>query len=224
MYTFYNNSGSKIENSQEFLKYYSYRYSKLYPDLKTEEKIKQLLCPDHTELSTEDIQEILCWKIPATKKPNSTKVIITRFPSRIIDAYEIKKCIPSTKHVTDNAVIDLLTKLTSIKYIGPVYAITILYFVTHGEFPIYDRFAHIALKKICENTAFHDLISQKYLDNEFHKTRTVKTWYNEYKNNYIQRLKDIFGDEYISNREIDRALWTYGHLFNDTKANKSRNR
>ena len=106
MYTFYNNSGSKIENSQEFLKYYSSRYSKLYPDLKTEEKIKQLLCPDHTELSTEDIQEILCWKIPATKKPNSTKVIITRFPSRIIDAYEIKKCIPSTKHVTDNAVID----------------------------------------------------------------------------------------------------------------------
>ena len=37
---------------------------------------------------------------------------------------------------------------------------------------------------------------------------------------YINKLEDVFGKEYQNNRNIDRALWVYGHLFPDNTDNK----
>ena len=36
-------------------------------------------------------------------------------------------------------------------------------------------------------------------------------------NNYSSKIEDVFGKEYQNNRDIDRALWVYGHLFKNDK-------
>ena len=84
--------------------------------------------------------------------------------------------------------------------IGPVYLITLLYFISKGQYPIYDKFAHISLKMIEEKDCqFNSLI----------------------KDNYVTRLRNIFGKAY-NDSNVDRALWVYSHLFNDNKRNRKR--
>lgn len=108
--------------------------------------------------------------------------------------------------------------------IGPVYLITLLYFISKGKYPIYDRFAHIALKKIedKEECSFYSLITDKELQGEFKADKQdVEKLFKSYQDNYVARLRNIFGKAYNA-RNVDRALWVYGHLFNDTKTNRKR--
>ncbi len=37
-----------------------------------------------------------------------------------------------------------------------------------------------------------------------------------YKKKYISNLESVFGEDYACNRNVDRALWVYGHLFKRT--------
>lgn len=34
---------------------------------------------------------------------------------------------------------------------------------------------------------------------------------------YIANLVSVFGNEYKLNRDVDRALWVYGHLFSERR-------
>lgn len=89
--------------------------------------------------------------------------------------------------------------------IGTVYMTTLLYFLTHGTYPIYDRFAHQAAKAIYlginPNDVYIGFAPDKSKTNEFLKM------YNE----YCWLLSQIFGAYKIS-REQDQALWVYGHV------------
>ena len=39
----------------------------------------------------------------------------------------------------------------------------------------------------------------------------------------INRIFNMnYGEEMISDRTVDRALWVYGHLFNDKQTNRDR--
>lgn len=100
---------------------------------------------------------------------------------------------------------------------GPVYKITLLYFVSGGRYPIYDRFAYKALLALGEGTnpglnkrapslpeKSDTMLWNNYvekLDNSYQK--------------YIELMEIIFNKDYIEDRRIDRALWVYGHLFHD---------
>lgn len=99
----------------------------------------------------------------------------------------------------------------STRNIGPVYIITSIFFKTRGRFPIYDRFVHRAIRAL-ESEVSPDAI---YLGTNPSKDdiRKVSCMYNE----YIRLLRKIFPDEiykssemFIS-RELDQALWVYGH-------------
>lgn len=102
--------------------------------------------------------------------------------------------------------------------IGPVYLITLLYFITNkqhpGKCPIYDRFAMRALLAIKSNKQIGESVECGDLPDKNNKncSQIVAKRMEE----YIGLLDEIFGDDYKYNRNVDRALWVYGHLFKDS--------
>lgn len=91
---------------------------------------------------------------------------------------------------------------------GSVYIINLMYFISQGKCPIYDRFAHKALKALFFNVAPCEV----YVGPAPAKS-SIKDVINMYRE-YIALLKIVFGKSCIS-RDLDRALWVYGH--NDIK-------
>ena len=100
--------------------------------------------------------------------------------------------------------------------IGPVYQITLLYFISKGQYPIYDRFAYIALQEIKNGAEpFTTKIEPQTLPNK--TSKKFKSVYEDYIEPYMQNISLVFGSNYNSSiekyRNIDRALWVYGHAF-----------
>ncbi len=116
-----------------------------------------------------------------------------------------------------------LSKDFGVKGIGSVYIITLLFFLSGGEFPIYDEFAMRALlaidlgKKPGEEVKSYNL-PDKGTRGFYSLIENKDSVYNK----YINLLEKYFGDEYKTRREIDQALWVYGHYFRPkAKADKS---
>ena len=98
-------------------------------------------------MTENDIVDILRWKTGAIDFNYDNSTITTAWYS--IDAHNLIKEIGGQN--TGEPVSDIIKKIMDCeKYIGPVYAITLLYFLSQGKYPIYDRFAHIAVKVISE--------------------------------------------------------------------------
>lgn len=112
-------------------------------------------------------------------------------------------------------------KAKTIKGIGSVYLITILYFVSSGKYPIYDRFAAMALqallcgKKPGTKIQIRDL-PDKTSDSFLNMLDDPNSAYKEYINSLEIVSKMYYDgkkDGYQIDRRLDRALWVYGHLF-----------
>ncbi len=97
--------------------------------------------------------------------------------------------------------------------IGPVYNINALFFLTGGKAPIYDVFAHKAVKALLLNIS----PSEAYLGGNPGKkdVNSVVAMYQEYMiiskllfNDWFKTKKK---DDMFIPRELDRALWVYGH-------------
>lgn len=217
-YKYYYPDGTEIENQEEFIHFYSKGYYYLNRDLKLEKRIEEVLLNGIE--SDNDIVDILKWKTGATEVDYEENYVKHRWG--IIETLELSLKIKEKDFIflEPKKIVDELLKIDKI---GPVYALTLLYFITKGEFPIYDKYAHLALIVIESKEDFSKNIADKDLYNEF-KTDSLdaEKIFDLYCKNYIERLKYIFGEKYKKNRDIDRALWTYGHLFNDIKSNKNR--
>lgn len=106
------------------------------------------------------------------------------------------------------------------KYFGPVNIINALFFVSCGKAPIYDSFAHKAVRALAMNIAPQSVFMGANPD--ITETRSVLRMYNE----YMCLLKKLFpeyvnkhgNDEFIP-RELDRALWVYGHCGREWRPN-----
>lgn len=92
------------------------------------------------------------------------------------------------------------------------------------------QIAQIAiLLKINKISGFNNLISNKELYKYFHSGVSQDTIINDYVQ-YKEEIKDVFAnrwkateDRWIGpDRYVDRALWTYRHLFNDIASNRRR--
>lgn len=240
---FYAPNGKDIITKDDFIKIYNKEYflnckNKELPYLNrcscyVEKEIEAIL--ENGIHSFEEFARVLAWKIGKIKHHTSDETNEIKYSSdwkdvedngkaklygKDLDIKKIYNCFENARNDFENP-IKFLDSF-DFKYIGPVYLLTLLYFASKGIYPIYDRFAHIALIKITKNDDFNSLIDQKELDKEFQKNKEIKTWFEDYENNYIGKIQKVFGDQYKENRDIDRALWTYGHLFNKNKTNEKR--
>ena len=124
---------------------------------------------------------------------------------------------------------DLLTNLadTDTKEMGAVYYLTLLYFLTASRWPIYDQFAYkamCAIKNGKEPYIAHIDYSQRLPQKVKGKKYSEKlspivseNSVNQYRE-YVKFIKDFEKElpeerRYTASRDIDRALWVYGHLF-----------
>lgn len=95
--------------------------------------------------------------------------------------------------------------------IGTVYLITLLYFISKGRYPIYDRFAELALRG---GNPESDTLNEITLPDK--NSKKFADVYEEYVKPYSEKISGIFGVDYKNideYRNIDRALWVYGHAF-----------
>jgi hypothetical protein len=90
---------------------------------------------------------------------------------------------------------------------GPTYILTVIFFLTGGQQPIYDRFAHVAALAVRQGLPPRSEVS----------FQAVRNWndYEDYKE-LLRAVTHACGQQSGSTtvpRCVDRALWVYGHLF-----------
>ncbi len=113
--------------------------------------------------------------------------------------------------------------------VGPVYLLTLLYFLTRGRHPIYDHYAAQAANALCEGVspgAIDERRRSVPLDEEACKLVRPRSLPEDptmllapggaYQR-FVEKVEGLFGREVVSDaseyRRIDRALWVYGHRF-----------
>lgn len=106
---------------------------------------------------------------------------------------------------------------------GTVYIINQMFFLSRGAIPIYDRFAHVAVKALrMGKSPLEVFVPNAPLKNEQPKgkDRVNKKYFLAVNNleEYMWLLNEVFPDEIHKNgdimfisRELDQALWVYGH-------------
>lgn len=203
---FFDPKGGEIDKD-EFVKIYSltYFWSPQNRNNLLEDKIERILKRRQTskdELTEEEISDILCWKTGGQRQGNNVET--ARF-QKSISISEVKKCIDQHK---DNDA-ELLTNLISIDDVGYVYALTMLYFLSGGEYPIFDRYAHVAITAITDNIGFCEPIKYNDLTTSTNGDYVLRKYDSEYR----QKIYSVFSKEETLGRDVDRALWAYGHLF-----------
>ncbi len=238
---FYNPNGVSIDKEKFIEKYNASYYLKgeklvkgaIQNSIFVEQKIDLLL--KNGIKSERDIAHILAWKVGKIKHSDSDNEQKFVYASdwEGVEKHEVKRYgqvlylsdfvtyiannIEELEETANNNPQDVLEKLrnNSPKGIGTVYLFTLLYFISKGKYPIYDRFAHVALDAILEKKQPGDNVPYKDLPTKQEsKFSNVYEIYNEI---YKKKIDCIFGKQYYENRDIDRALWVYGHLFNYKK-------
>lgn len=189
----------------------------------------------NTEPDSPDVARILAWKIGKIRHGESkngfvyskdwvnaeqfdAKLYGNVFPLKDIDSY-IKSKKQSLIDQENPDYQGILKELENKDYkrIGTVYMITLLYFLSQGEIPIYDRFAMLALSAIMGDVkpTFNGKVDVKVDFKELpaKKTTEFETVMSCEMKHYTKMLTDVFGDEWKTDRRYDQALWAYGHLF-----------
>lgn len=186
-----------------------------------------------------EIAKILAWKIGKIDHHKSEEekefVYISDWQNaeklegvKIVGKYPIKKAV---EYILENkeelskkdpkSFLNELKDKDIFKGIGTVYMTTLLYFLSKGKYPIYDRFAHQAAKAIYYGVDPGDVYVGLAPDKS--KTKEFLKMYNE----YCWLLKQIFSEynkknaeklnlpenfkDYSITRKQDQALWVYGH-------------
>ncbi|MGA9040362.1 MAG: hypothetical protein WB421_07495 [Terriglobales bacterium] len=108
-------------------------------------------------------------------------------------------------------------QLPQVKGFGYVYILTLQFFITHGKFPIYDKFAHVAALAIDQG------LSPASPPKSYVKYGLTK--WSDYDNymNLLARIRNAYqqqaGSPMFISRDLDRALWVYGHFFETNPQN-----
>ncbi|MCH5315785.1 MAG: hypothetical protein J1E81_07715 [Eubacterium sp.] len=218
---------------EEFIKFYNNCYYVTNSKC-VEDEIDSLL---KKEIKTrEDFKMILAWKIgrinhkksrfkgetifsESWKEKDETKIAKLRNGNEL-DIYELLNLISDNDDLVEESKKDdqkaqeVLCKINQTEGIGTVYLITLLYFISNGKYPIFDQFASAAVnaitkgKKPGEKVSINNLPDRKNIDNLLIGDKTKG--YLKFKRD-IEKIFKYY--DYQNNRDVDRALWVYGHLF-----------
>ena len=124
---------------------------------------------------------------------------------------EIKKIIAPSDLLNHRDVLEKCFELAKENVpdnFGSVYLINVLYFLSKKKVPIYDKFAHTAVKALY----FEESPSNIYVGDAPSKKDTHKVINMLIE--YMWYLNEVFGT-YTIERDLDRALWVYGHTKNN---------
>lgn len=172
----------------------------------------------------EDVIKILDWKIGQIdhkkseeehfvyyKDIPSNQFTVKNMYGKVIESKELCNYIadkyPFLNSQTPEEIYKNLLQL-NVNGLGTVYLLTLVYFISQGESPIYDRFAHQALDALEKGLIPKiDKVTKYTVPDK--KSKHAFCWFTK---EYSKRLKCSFPNHYKS-RSLDRALWVYGHLF-----------
>ena len=176
-----------------------------------------------------DVVHILAWKIGKIKHSESQDSFVyaddwknaeqfvayrynRKFDIQTISEY-IANNITQLEKNAENHPQQVLCELRDlhINGLGTVYIITLLYFISRGQYPIYDRFAWKAIQAICDDKTPGDIINASELPEK--KSRAFDTVFDTHMISYMKKMDSVFGSAYQESRDVDRALWVYGHAF-----------
>ena len=217
--TFFDPKGNEI-TSDAFVKFYSACYY-LSNSIVAEKEIETFLSKDLHSIEPFDVMRILEWKLGRIDYKRSQcegktwyrhwdemNKYKTKTRSGEIDAKElcefISKDYGSLKKKSPCAVFSDLAK-QGVANLGTVYIITLVYFITQ-ECPIYDRFAHQAIIAIKNDNKPGEVVKYATLP-----SKTESNAFQKYESCYFKELVSVFPN--YMDRDVDRALWVYGHLF-----------
>ena len=190
-----------------------------------------------------DVKKVLAWKVGRVDHKRSSEdcFVYTRewedprprtYRGKPFDFSLIAKKVLTVQEGgradDPEALVGALTQ-DRIRGMGPVYLLTLLYFLTQGRCPIYDHYVALAINALHEGAApgkrdargrqhplgkaAYDAVRPRDL---FSGLRHVLEKGSVYPS-FVERVEDIFGPEATSDaleyRRIDRALWVYGHRF-----------
>lgn len=178
-----------------------------------------------------DIPLIIAWKVGIIDHDASKESVVytDNFPNTLI--YDD---FPYHKNINAGPMIDIIvSRLSELKelskenlreayktlygirvpYFGSVKVLTLLYFLSQGKCPIYDKFAEMSLNAYYSDTKPGESVEYKGLAGNVKNDMSRLVDYKE-------NLEYIFGNEIYESRSIDRALWVYGHLFLEIKKTK----
>ncbi len=203
-YTMYLPNCSKTTDTERFIKVYSEKYFMDYPK-NTESKENEIIriTQEGRAIKPDDVITLMRWKTGDYKTKNA---IVDCYGKRI--SLEIgEKVVKAINSAICQDAMDIYkTLLDQNMYgLGTVYLLTLVWAISGMKHPIYDKFAKVAITSICNGVKPNVHVYKNPPD----KTQVddIKDMYNAYQ----KQLSDVFGEEWRSRREIDQALWVYGH-------------
>lgn len=233
IYMFQPNMMTEIEDGEEFLDIYGYIYDYLHHDNVLEQSITKILQEGLDGSSEDKTGTALLWKVGgniqdgivryqySSKSDQTDGINIAQINGIVHEVYSKYKDAPDKNKLILRDMILQCAKNKEVKHMGAVYTITLVYFMTKGEYPIYDKYAHIALLSLYDNSK--KIYTQKRMKEiSLEQTDSYKkiiSIYSDYKklSDDVYTKLSVNMDSAESLRRIDKALWAYGHLFWRTK-------
>ena len=185
--------------------------------------------------------KIMAWKLGAINQTDNnwvkwdcnnseiTEVIIKRGNYKPIDGRELNAFLSALNDskayfMEIQEWTEVYRKLMSIfennnvKSFGVTYMLTLLYFLTFGKCPIYDKYAQKAMSAINNGIS---PVGKPPIEYCVPGKECITRGYGIYRT-YMDDLNTLFDYQQIVTdnrfgelRRIDQALWVYGHLFSD---------
>lgn len=233
---------SKI-NEKDFIETYEKAYFKGNSKPDGIPRLNQTSCEIETyiesllnkpeEYTTQELLEIVSWKAGNLKELGQPIKCSTGYGISI-NKEQLEKYLASINQKADDirnkaknpdnaTLLDIYANMLQDvpTNFGCVYILNLLSFISKGEMPIYDQFAHRAVKALFisayltkddPNTDPYKIKPDQIFIGAAPSKTDVKAVIKMY-NEYLWLLNAVFGKKNIS-RSLDRALWVYGHYKN----------
>ena len=196
--------GAETTDTERFVKVYSEKYFRDYPK-NTEEKETEIIgiTQKGRDIEADDVITLMRWK---TGDYTTQKAIVDCFGRRI--SFDIgEKVVKAINSDVGQDAMDIYRVLLAqnMSGLGTVYLLTLVWAISGMKYPIYDKYAKVGLSAICkgmkpDKKGYGGPPDKRQIE-------SVRDMYDKYQ----KQLSEVFGNDWKTRREIDQALWVYGH-------------
>lgn len=196
--------GGVTSDVEEFISFYSEKYFSAYPK-NNENRENEIIRITRKagDIEPDDVIKLMRWKAGDSK---NEEAVVDCYGKRItLDiGGKVVKAISAGAGQDAMGIYQAL--LSQNMYgLGTVYLLTLVWAISGMTYPIYDKYAHIAISSICAGVKPNAYVYKSPPDKT--KIDEIRYMYGNYQN----QLSKVFGEDWKTRREIDQALWVYGH-------------